>query len=249
MSLKYHEYTHADHHILNPFSAQKFALLGERAELRPGLELLDIACGKGEMLCQWSVAHGIRGTGVDISTVFLDAARARTAELACGGRLDFVQAEGGQYLRECQDSFDVVSCIGATWIGGGLTGTLELMQPRLRSDESLILVGEPFWLEPPPAEAWEPMGNRDSYVSLDETRQRIEAQGLEPIEMILSNRDDWDRYEAMQWKAASDWIRAHPEDDEVEPFRKWVEEARTHFLGHCRRYLGWGVFVLRPLRR
>ena len=33
MSLRFHEYTHADHRILNPFSARKFALLGERANV------------------------------------------------------------------------------------------------------------------------------------------------------------------------------------------------------------------------
>lgn len=42
-------------------------------------------------------------------------------------------------------SFDVgVSCVGGTWIAGGLAGTLELMRRPLLA-VGLLLVGEPVW--------------------------------------------------------------------------------------------------------
>jgi len=49
---------------------------------RPGDRIVDLCCGKGEMLCTWSRDHGITGHGVDISTDFLAAARARAAEIS-----------------------------------------------------------------------------------------------------------------------------------------------------------------------
>jgi hypothetical protein len=52
-----------------------------------------------------------------------------------------------------ENAFDVVSCIGATWIGDGVPGTLRLMRPALRG-RGLLLIGEPFWLSEPPPEAY-----------------------------------------------------------------------------------------------
>ena len=68
MSLRFHEISEANHRILNPFTLEKLLLLGDICRLKPGTRQLDLACGKGEMLCQWARAYGILGTGVDIIT-------------------------------------------------------------------------------------------------------------------------------------------------------------------------------------
>ncbi len=130
MSLRYHEIAEAYHRILNPFTEDQLMLLGDICSLHAEIRQLDLACGKGEMLCRWAQKFGVSGVGVDISTVFLDAARERADELGVTDRLTFVQEDAGKYLQATHD-FDVVSCIGATWIGNGLDGTLELMKPSL----------------------------------------------------------------------------------------------------------------------
>ena len=79
MSLRKFEIAEGDHRILNPFTDAQLALLGEVARLRRGMRILDLACGRGELLCRWSVADGIEGVGVDLSEVFLAGARARAA--------------------------------------------------------------------------------------------------------------------------------------------------------------------------
>lgn len=81
MSLRYHEIAEGNHRILNPFTEEKLMLLGQICRLRQGQSLLDLCCGKGEMLLRWSQAYGITGTGVDISAVFLEAAQQRAFEL------------------------------------------------------------------------------------------------------------------------------------------------------------------------
>lgn len=69
------------------------------------------------------------GTGVDISTVFIAAARARAAELDVAGRVSFVHGDAAGYGSE--RAVDVASGLGATWIGGGAAGTVELLQTLL----------------------------------------------------------------------------------------------------------------------
>ena len=140
--LEQHEIAEANHRILNPFTEEKLMLLGEICRLEPGQQQLDLCSGKGELLCRWAARWGTGGLGLDISTVFVPLAQERAHELGVADRVRFERADASTPPQGT--AYDVVSCIGATWIGGGLTGTIELMRPLVRPD-GLILVGEPFW--------------------------------------------------------------------------------------------------------
>jgi len=227
---------------MNPFSTEKMLLLGEICGLHPGQRLLDIACGKGEMLCQWSSRFGIEATGVDSQHPFLHDARQRADELNVSDRLSFVQSEAAEYVKQSADTFDLVSCIGATFVGGGFSGSLEMMKPARKDSASLLLLGEPFWHQQPPADANTGWGESPS---LESILQHSENAGLEIVEMVLADDDDFDRYEASQWKAISDWLRDNPDAPECEQFSERMTKGRRQYLRSGRRCLGWGVFVLR----
>lgn len=243
-SLRQHEISESEHQILNPFTDEKLMLLGEVCRLRPGQRQLDLACGKGEMLCRWADRFGIGGLGVDISEVFVSAARARAAELGISHRVRFERADAGSFAVD-PGSYDVVSCIGATWVGGGLVGTLDLMRPSLKPG-GLLLVGEPFWNEDPPDEAYAAMGVQPGeFVSLAETVQRLAPAGLTLVEMVLADADSWDRYVAGQWSTVDRWLRANPDHSSAPEMAEFLDRARRSYVTYGRRYLGWGVFVLR----
>lgn len=244
MSLRFHEIAEGSHRILNPFTEDKLMLLGEICQLQPGMRQLDLACGKGEMLCQWAARWGIEGVGVDISQVFLAAARARAAALKVEQRITFVEGDAGQYAAEAND-FDVVSCIGATWIGNGVVGTIDLLRHALK-DGGLMLIGEPYWIDPPPEPAYESAGvAKDDFTDLIGTLERFESAGMELVEMVLSNPDSWDRYVASQWRTMDEWLRANPDDPDAPALREWIANSKRDYMQYGRRYLSWGVFVLR----
>jgi 2-polyprenyl-3-methyl-5-hydroxy-6-metoxy-1,4-benzoquinol methylase len=67
----------SSHRIHNPFTSENLATLGRALYLPAGTSMLDLACGSGEMLCTWARDHELTGTGVDISTAFIEAAQAR----------------------------------------------------------------------------------------------------------------------------------------------------------------------------
>ncbi|SUX75368.1 DNA methyltransferase [Citrobacter freundii] len=53
------------HRIHNPFTAQKYATLGQVLRMAPGTRILDLGSGSGEMLCTWGTRsryfrHGYR---------------------------------------------------------------------------------------------------------------------------------------------------------------------------------------------
>jgi SAM-dependent methyltransferase len=241
--LRHHEIAEADHRILNPFTEEKLLLLGEVSRIGPGTRILDLACGKGEMLCRWADAFESTGHGVDLSEVFLTAARRRAAELEVADRVGFEHGDAGRYRAD--GVFDVVACLGATWIGGGLTGTIELLR-RAVVPGGLLLVGEPYWIDEPPQAAYEALGCApDDFASLAGTLDRFTAADVELVEMVLADPDSWDRYVASQWWTVHEWLTANPGHPDARAMREFAGDARRSHLTYLRRFLGWGVFVLR----
>src|SRR6185312_13293221 len=116
----------SSHRIHNPLTSEKLATLGRALYLSPGTSVLDLACGSGEMLCTWARDHRLTGTGVDISTAFIGAARARAIELDVADRVTFIHGDAAGYVAE--RPVGVASCIGATSIGDGVAGTVELLR-------------------------------------------------------------------------------------------------------------------------
>lgn len=244
--LQLHEISETGHQILNPLTDAKLMLMGEVSRVGAGTRILDLACGKGELLSRWAQVFGCTGHGVDLSPVFLSAARTRAEELGVADRVSFEEGDAGAHVPE-PASYDVGACIGATWIGGGLAGTVDLLLPAVRPD-GVVLIGEPYWVDPPPPAVAETMGGPEEFVSLAGTVARLAAAGLEVVEMVLADGDSWDRYRAAQWWALDEWLRAHPEPGRRrEQVREFLDGGRRDYLESGRRYLGWGVFVGRPL--
>ena len=141
--------TERAHRIHNPFTPEKFATLGAALRLEPGARVLDLGSGSGEMLCMWARDHGIIGTGIDMSSLFSEQARQRAEELGVAHQVRFIHGDATGYVAD--EKADVAACVGATWIGGGVAGTIELLTRSLRTG-GIILIGEPYWRQLPPTE-------------------------------------------------------------------------------------------------
>ncbi|MFI7632847.1 SAM-dependent methyltransferase [Nonomuraea sp. NPDC049400] len=234
----------SSHRILNPFTADKLATLGAAIGLRAGASVLDLCCGKGEMLATWARDHGIAGTGVDISTVFLTAARKRAAELGVADQVAFVHGDAATHV--AAEPVDVAACIGATWIGQGAAGTVALLERSLRPG-GVMLIGEPFWrAEPPSQEAVEAcrVRSRDDYKTLPGLFECFHGLGYDVVEMVLADEDSWDRYRAAQWLNIRTWLDANPGDELAPEFRAELAAEPLRYVRYERPLVGWGVFAL-----
>src|SRR5690606_32321421 len=107
--------------------------------LEPRTRVLDLGSGSGEMLCTWARDYGIIGTGVDMSQLFSKQAERRAEELGVADRVRFIHGDATGFVAD--EKADVAACVGATWIGGGLAGTIELLSKSLRTN-GIILIGE-----------------------------------------------------------------------------------------------------------
>jgi ubiquinone/menaquinone biosynthesis C-methylase UbiE len=52
------------------------------------------------MLCTWARDHRLTGTGVDISTAFIGAARARAVELNVADQVTFIHGDAAGWVAE-----------------------------------------------------------------------------------------------------------------------------------------------------
>ncbi len=237
---------HSSHRILNPFDATKLATLGRALGLERDQEILDLACGKGEMLCTWARDHGITGTGVDINPPFVAAAQARVSELGVSDQVTIVHDNATDWVSTTP--VDIAACLGATWIGGGLSGTIELLKRSLRPG-GMILVGEPYWrAEPPDQETIEGChaASRDTFYTLPDLVELFGELDYDLVEMVLADEDTWDRYAAAQWLNIRRFLDTNPNDTIADELR---DELRTEPAAHVRflrPWLGWGIFALMP---
>ena len=141
--------TESAHRIHNPFTPEKLATLGAALRLEAGTRVPDLGSGSGEMLCTWARDYGVIGTGIDMIPLFTEQARRRTEELGVADRVEFIHGDAAGFVSD--EKADVAACLGATWIGGGVVGTIELLAQSLRPG-GIILVGEPYWRQLPPTE-------------------------------------------------------------------------------------------------
>ncbi|MFD8429690.1 SAM-dependent methyltransferase [Streptomyces coelicoflavus] len=232
------------HRIHNPLTPAKLAALGESLRLAPGTRVLDLASGSGEMLCTWARDHGVTGSGVDISTVFTEQARARAAELGVADRVHFIHGDASSHVAD--QPVDLAACVGATWIGNGVAGTAELLDRSLRPG-GLMVIGEPYWRRTPPDEETATACHAASvadFLELPDLIGQFQGLGYDVVEMTLADQECWDRYAAAQWLTMRRWLDRHPDDELAGEVRKALDTEPAQYARGTREYLGWGVFAL-----
>ncbi|HOU29617.1 MAG TPA: class I SAM-dependent methyltransferase [Thermoleophilia bacterium] len=238
--------TESAHRIHNPFTPEKLATLGDALRLQRGARVLDLGSGSGEMLCTWARDHGIVGTGIDMSPLFTEQARLRAEELGVADQVTFIHGDAAGYVSD--EKAEVAACVGATWIGGGVAGTIELLARSLRGG-GIILIGEPYWRQrTPTAEVAKACGAHSisDFLLLPELLASFGHLGYDVVEMVLADQDSWDRYEAAKWLTMRRWLESNPDDESAKDVRAELTSGPARYAAYTREHLGWGVFALMP---
>jgi hypothetical protein len=81
-----------------------------------------------------------------VSSVCIGRAWARAAELGVADRVHFVHGDASGFVAD--DPVEIAACLGATWIGGGVLGTIDLLRRSL-ADGGVLVIGEPYWVQVP----------------------------------------------------------------------------------------------------
>jgi SAM-dependent methyltransferase len=242
---KYYDITHREHVVCNPTSEEKLARLVELFQLSADASVIDIACGKGEFLIRLVEAYGVRALGIDISPFFIADAKRRMKERVPHAKATFAQMDGADFRTGESDSFALAACIGASWVFGGHAGTLDALV-RMVEPGGWVIVGEPYWLQEPPESYLHSSGStREDFGTHVSNVEAGEQRGLELVHTLVSSKDDWDRYEGLQWHATAKYARAHPEDPDLVDVGERVARSRVAYLRWGRDTVGWAIYVFR----
>jgi SAM-dependent methyltransferase len=239
---KYYSIGHKHHLVCNPLSEAKLDEIVELMALPEHARVLDIGCGKGEFLLRTAARWRDTAVGVDLSPYFVADACARVKSAGLDSSVQIVQGDGSEYNVE-PSSFDVTACIGASWIWGGFRGTLGALRAWTKPG-GLIVAGEPFWRRTPSPDYLKASQLSESTFSSHYGNSEIgTGLGLLLLHAVVSNQDDWDRYEGYQWYAAELYGQRVPEDPDLPEIRQKVRQARHTYLQWGRDEVGWAVYL------
>lgn len=233
---------HRNHTFCNPMSETKFDELIDRLALQGNARVLDIACGKAEMLVRVTERFGCSGVGVDQSPPFVEEGRKRVSDAELSDDIEIIEGEGSAY-DAAPETFDLAMCIGASWIFGGHGKTLDALCSFTKPG-GLVVVGEPHWLKEPAPEYLASTGLEHGTFSTH--RGNVDAgldRGLGFLYTIVATHDDWDRYEGLQFDAAERYAVAHPDDPDVPAILGGIRKRREEYLNWGRDSLGWAVYL------
>lgn len=242
---KFFDITHREHVFCNPMSVEKFEELIALLRLDPGDRVLEIATGKGEFIIRLAERYDIGGVGVDLSPYCVADAKEKHQQRVPDTALTFLEMDGADYEPEQSERFSLVACIGASWIYGGHRGTLKALN-RVAAQGSWVVVGEPYWRQGPPAGYLAAIGeDRSAYGTHNGNVTVGQELGLELVYTLVSNQDDWDRYEGLQWYAAEVWASRHPDDPDVDAVLERVRRDKEAYLRWGRETMGWAIYVFK----
>ncbi|MBE0594132.1 MAG: class I SAM-dependent methyltransferase [Gemmatimonadales bacterium] len=245
---KFYDITHREHVVCNPMSEEKLGRLVELVQLEPGARVVDIASGKGEFLIRLAEAYGTRSVGVDMSPFCIADAERRLGARVTEAGIAFTEMDGADFAPDEPHSFALASCIGASWIFGGHGGTLDALVGMVEPN-GWVIAGEPYWRQEPSEEHLQAWGlPRDFFGSHAENAEAGERRGLDLVHTLVSSKDDWDRYEGLQWHATAEYARAHPDDPDLPELLERVAKDKSVYLRWGRDTVGWAIYVFRRRR-
>ena len=109
-----------------------------------------------------------------------------------------------------------------------------------------VVTGEPYWLQEPCEEYLKVLGlPKEAFGTHLGNVEAGEERGLDLVHTLVSNCDDWDRYEGLQWSALVEYARSHPEDPDLPEIVRRVGEEKAAYLRWGRDTLGWAIYVFR----
>jgi len=228
--------------VKSPATALKLVTLGKIVGLRPGSRVIDFGCGQGEALALWAQCFGITGVGIDRYQPHCERAVQRLAEHGLSDQIEIVCMNAAEYVFE-EKSYDVASCIGASFIWGGFRPTICRMQDAIHAEGRLV-IGEPYYTRSDvPPELIEYEGKCYTEPELFEVAQE---EGFEVGYIARASADDWDRY-AANWCSDIERIKAISDPTKRQEERGRLHHSQDMYIKYRRGLQGWAMYVLYPV--
>jgi ubiquinone/menaquinone biosynthesis C-methylase UbiE len=239
---KFTTIAHRDHTICNPISLEKLERLFGLLDLPGDARVLDVGCGKAEMLLRLIGRFGCAAIGVDLNPHFLAEARSRAFDQGVSGQLELLEGDVTK-MKLASEAFDAALCVGATHAYGDLAATLKGLRGLVKPGGKLI-VGEGVWLEKPDLGYLKALGAKlTDYSDHAGNVAAGIAEKLVYLYSVVADHDDFDHYEGLYNRAVETWCLENPRDPDVPAARERIRGWREAYLKWGRDTLGFAVYL------
>jgi cyclopropane fatty-acyl-phospholipid synthase-like methyltransferase len=230
--------------FMNPLAEEDVDEMIEALELEPNAHVLDLGCGKAEILLRIVERFpDVRATGLDNSPAILAEARRQAESRVPEAKVVLLEQDVRDYAPE-PGSFDLVVSTGGVAFRGGVGGTLAVLAGFVASGGKLLF-GEGYWREEPSAEYLVALGAaREELKDYEGTIQAAVEAGLDLKRAVTSSIEDWDAYEDAWARNGERYADAHEDEEGVDELREWIANGRARYRElRGRETLGFGLFL------
>ena len=221
--------------ICNPMQPAEVDAVVGLLDPAAGDRMIDIACGHGELLIRTAGRADIDGVGLDLSPWVLARAARHAAARVPEARLSWWLGDGKALPVE---PWDVVTCLGASWIWNGFGGTARALAARSRPGTAVAIAD----LALKPGADADALGEGFGTVLDRDGQARILGDhGIGRLEQVVVSEDGLADYDRRTAESARLWAAQHPgpRAEEYLAFQQgWEQDHRRD-----RQILDWIVWV------
>ena len=230
---------HGDLVFYNPLSEESLGEAIGLLALEPGARVLDVACGRAEMLIRIAERWDVRGEGYDLDEALIEAGRAEAGRRGVEADLRAADEPG-------EGPFDLAVCIASSHALGGFPAALAALRDLVRPGGQ-VLLGEGYWSREPSSEYLDALGGtRDELADYPGLMAAAADAGLTPVYAAVSDPRDWDRYEWTLILNAERWADRNAGDPGAAVLRERAAGARARYtMPGGRDTLGFALVLLR----
>lgn len=230
--------------LWNPLPRDEALRIADGLEIGAAARVLDVGCGRAELLIRILERTGASGVGIDDWPHAIASARAAAAGRVPPGRLD-LREEKFDPARFETSSFETALCVGASHAAGGLRPVLREFH-RLLVPGGTAIVGEGHWMREPDPGYLAFLGTtRDELTDHVGNLRAARDAGFDVVRSVVSETSDFDAYENRYAAHVERFFADHPDDPDAAAFLARIRAWRSAYLRWGRDTLGFALYVLR----
>lgn len=229
------EALHHGMRICNPMLDDDLLAVLEYLDPAPGDRMLDIACGYGELLIKAAERTAVAGVGLDLSPWMLVRAAAEARRRVPTAGLQWWLGDGKALP---DGAWDLVACLGASWIWNGFAGTCRALAGRTRPGSS-IAVGDLVLKES--ADPDTVAATHGKMLTITDQHDLLRDAGFEHLERIRVPDTSFEAYDERIAASAREWCVLHPgsrAEEYLAEQKRWAVDHRRD-----RQFLTWVVWL------
>jgi len=223
-----------------PLSPESFSWLCKALKVREKAHVVDLGCGWGQLLID-IVMHlpQSTGSGYDSDQLMIEHATTMASTFAIEDRITFSVADCTTVTKPC----DVLICMGSTHAWDTLERGLDAFYQLLKL-EGCLIIGVPFWENPPSDAACEALGTSPEGLPSERSLRTLTTDsGFAINGFRASTLAEWDAFEIAWCASRVIWLRENANHPDFARYAELLEKHRAMWLDGYRTYLGFAVIV------